>query len=432
VRNALVMALKDLHLLWRDKFALFWVAVFPLMMALFVGAIFGGSGPTAGIGVAVVDLDRTDASRAFVAALEGSESIRIEPPSEGAAGHTRESARALVGAGDVTAYLVVPPGYGESGTLPFGRPGPTIEVGIDPARRAEAGYLHGLIVKAAIERMREGFDNPAAMTNDVRRQIADVEGAGAVLPPEEQQALLGFLRSLESFTSRMPSAAGGGDGDGVPLFEPVRVEVEPVVREGVRPPNAFAISFPQAMSWGVIGCCATFAIGLVQERARGTYGRLRMAPNPAWAILAGKALACFTACVGSALLLIALGLVLGVPIGSWVALAAALGSFAFGFTGFMMLISTLGRTEQSVSGAGWAAMMPLAMLGGSMVPLMVMPAWMLKLSNLSPIKWMILAVEGATWRGFTLGDMVLPCAILIGFGIVGFVAGAVVITRRSW
>jgi ABC-2 type transport system permease protein len=124
--------------------------------------------------------------------------------------------------------------------------------------------------------------------------------------------------------------------------------------------------------------------------------------------------------------------VLGVPIGSWVALAAALGSFAFGFTGFMMLISTLGRTEQSVSGAGWAAMMPLAMLGGSMVPLMVMPQWMLKLSNLSPVKWMILAVEGATWRGFTLGDMALPCAILIGFGIVGFVAGAVVITRRSW
>jgi hypothetical protein len=27
MRNALVMAWKDLHLLWRDKFAVFWVAV---------------------------------------------------------------------------------------------------------------------------------------------------------------------------------------------------------------------------------------------------------------------------------------------------------------------------------------------------------------------------------------------------------------------
>ena len=47
----------------------------------------------------------------------------------------------------------------------------------------------------------------------------------------------------------------------------------------------------------------------------------------------------------------------------------------------MMLISTLGRTEQAVSGAGWAAMMPLAMFGGSMVPPMVMPAWMFRISN---------------------------------------------------
>jgi ABC-2 type transport system permease protein len=186
------------------------------------------------------------------------------------------------------------------------------------------------------------------------------------------------------------------------------------------------------MSWGVIGCCATFAVGLVQERSRGTYDRLRMAPNPAWAILAGKAIACFLTCLGASSLLILLGMIFGVRVGSWPALVAALVSLAFGFTGFMMLISTLGRTEQAVSGAGWAAMMPLAMIGGSMVPQMVMPAWLLALGNYSPIKWMILAVEGALWRGFSAADMVLPCAILLSVGLVCFTVGAVVISRRSW
>lgn len=375
MRNALVMAIKDLHLLWRDKFALFWVAVFPLMMALFVGAIFGGSGPTAGMSVAVVDLDSTAASRAFVETLDRSDALRLAAADDGST-YTRESARKAVAAGDVTAYLLVPAGYGEATASMLGQSGPTLEVGIDPARRAEAGYLQGLVVKAALERVRENLG------------IAD--------------------------------------------FEPVRVELEPVLRESRRPPNAFAISFPQAMSWGIIGCCASFAVGLVQERARGTYARLRMAPNPAWAILAGKAIACFTACVGSTLLLVVLGMLLGVRVGSWPALAAAVVSLAFGFTGFMMLISTLGRTEQAVSGAGWAAMMPLAMLGGSMVPLMVMPAWMLRLSNFSPVKWMILAVEGAMWRGFTLADMMLPCVILVGTGVVCFSAGVALISRRSW
>ena len=37
--------------------------------------------------------------------------------------------------------------------------------------------------------------------------------------------------------------------------------------------------------------------------------------------------------------------------------------------GVMMLIASLGRTEEAASGAGWAVMMPMAMLGGAMVPL---------------------------------------------------------------
>ncbi len=40
-----------------------------------------------------------------------------------------------------------------------------------------------------------------------------------------------------------------------------------------------------------------------------------------------------------------------------------------------------------------------------------------------PIKWAILGIEGAVWRGFTLGEMMVPCAILLGFGAVCFAVG---------
>ncbi len=46
------------------------------------------------------------------------------------------------------------------------------------------------------------------------------------------------------------------------------------------------------------------------------------------------------------------------------------------FVGFMMLVASLGKTEQTAAGAGWAILMPLSMLGGAMVPLFVMPQWM--------------------------------------------------------
>ena len=101
MRNAVVMAIKDLHLLWRDKFALFWVLIFPLMMALFVGAIFGGSGPTAGLSLIVVDLDSTAASRAFVETLNRSGAIRLAVPDTRST-HTRDTARRSVASGDAT------------------------------------------------------------------------------------------------------------------------------------------------------------------------------------------------------------------------------------------------------------------------------------------------------------------------------------------
>lgn len=51
-----------------------------------------------------------------------------------------------------------------------------------------------------------------------------------------------------------------------------------------------------------------------------------------------------------------------------------------------------------------------------MVPLFVMPAWMRTLSDISPVKWSILALEGAIWRGFSLSEMLLPCGVLLAFG----------------
>jgi ABC-2 type transport system permease protein len=60
-----------------------------------------------------------------------------------------------------------------------------------------------------------------------------------------------------------------------------------------------------------------------------------------------------------------------------------------------------------------------------------MPSWMRAVSVLSPVRWGILGLEGAIWRHFTLSEMALPCAILVGVGIVGFVVGWLLSARRD-
>ncbi len=98
----------------------------------------------------------------------------------------------------------------------------------------------------------------------------------------------------------------------------------------------------------------------------------------------------------------------------------------------MMFISVIGKTERSVAGAGWAIFLVFAMTGGGMVPLMIMPPWMLKVGSISPVKWSMLSFEGAIWRGFTLGDMMTPVIILLVYGLVAFLIGVMILQKYDY
>jgi ABC-2 type transport system permease protein len=95
----------------------------------------------------------------------------------------------------------------------------------------------------------------------------------------------------------------------------------------------------------------------------------------------------------------------------------------------MMLMSVIGKSEEAVSGAAWGANVMMAMFGGGMVPLAFMPHFMRTISHASPVKWSILALEGAIWREFTLTEMLLPCGVLVGAGTVCLAIGVLVLSQ---
>ena len=96
-----------------------------------------------------------------------------------------------------------------------------------------------------------------------------------------------------------------------------------------------------------------------------------------------------------------------------------------------MTLGVVGKTEQSVSGIGWIANMIMAMLGGGMIPVMFMPGFIQKISVISPIKWSILAIEGAIWRDFSFSEMVMPLGVWVGVGAVGVALGSVLLARQQ-
>src|SRR6185436_4951407 len=131
----------------------------------------------------------------------------------------------------------------------------------------------------------------------------------------------------------------------------------------------------------------------VTERQTGTFYRLKTAPLTRAHVLGGKGLACFIACAFVLALLLSVGiLAMGVRVQNGPGLMLAAASSAVCFTGLMMFFSTLGRTEQAASGMAWGIMTVMSMLGGGMFPLFLMPGWMQTASDVSPVKWSILAL----------------------------------------
>jgi ABC-2 type transport system permease protein len=407
MKPMIALALKDLRVLFRSKGRIFFTFIWPIIVTVLFGLAFGGGDdPQSKPRLAIVDEDNTDGSRAFARSLE--DSFELTPMN-------RADAENAVRRGERTGYLVLTPGFGVASERMFYGEPKQVVLGVDPARRAEAGMIEGLLMKHAAEDMQHLFADPNASSKMVDRALGEMKDA----PPDQVASVQRFLGELKTFVNTPQAQASTPQAQ----WQPLKVVAKDVARERSGPENAFEITFPQGVIWGLIGCMMTFGISLVTERTRGTFVRLQMAPLTRGQILGGKALACFLAIAIVQIALFAIAWNFGVRPTSIPKLVLALASAAICFVGFMMLVAGLGRTEESASGAAWAVLMPLAMFGGAMVPTFVMPQWMQSIGYISPVRWAMLAIEGGVWRNFSIAEMATPCAILIGVGIVCFTLG---------
>jgi len=372
----IAIAANDIRLLLRDKGGAFVTFIFPLVYCIFFGLIFATQSQSSrSIDVVMVDEDQSQQSAEFVQLLKESGAIDLTMA-------TREQATEQVRLARKVACVIITKGFGRAWQHTIASERPKIVIGIDPGRIAEAEIVKGLVNRYAYEL----FYAPV------------------------NKKLTGYI----SNNHNQP------DSD----FTPIDIETTEMVPKRNGPANSYDISFPQGIIWGVLGCCASFGISLVNERTTGTLSRLLVAPISRTHILAGKALACFTSTLVLGVVLFVVGRVaFNVIPQSIFHLAISLLAISTAFVGIMMFISILGKTERAVSGIGWAVLLAMAMIGGGMVPRFLMPHWMQSLSTISPVSWAIKAMEGAVWRGFSTSEMLLPWSVLVGVGILFFVIG---------
>ncbi|WP_197528872.1 ABC transporter permease [Aeoliella mucimassa] len=430
------MALKDLKLLMRDRLGAFFIFVFPVLMGIFFGVVIGGLGGNSRgtMQVAMVDQDNTEASAKFIERLGANKSIELIATD-------LQDAQQQVRKGNYAAMIVLPEGFGDRAGALLGEP-PTLQLGIDPSRVAEGAMLQGFVMQTMGTLISDRFDIPAQLQSWVTTTSERI-AAAENLDPRGRRVSLDLLEQIDKLLTPAESATDSPNTEASSRgfkFEFAKIESIDVTRE-IDPSSVrgqlkkirsrWDVSFPQAMMWGVLGCVAGFTISIARERTMGTMVRLSVAPVSTFQVLAGKGLACFLAAIGVIVMMTCLGLTLGMRPLSFASLAVASSCIAFCFVGIMMTLAVLGRTEQSAAGIGWACNLVMAMFGGCMVPVMFMPRFMQDFSGLSPIRWAILALEGAIWRQFTWSEMLTPCLVLITVGIAGILLGTALLRRQA-
>ena len=431
MRKILILAFKDLKLAMRDRLAAFFYFVFPVLYAILVGYMMSG---IAGLGVgmyrgtvslAVVDQDQTEASAGFLAYLQAAQELKVHQTDF-------EEAKDMVRLRRCTAYLILQKGFASTDWLMSPGQQPQMRLVTDETRLAEGQIVRGMVYMQLMDYIRSQFlsglaVNPqqSASLREVFRNYLEFD---TQLDPRLKEQLTALLRSWERAEQAHSASDNRSPSDPTMASESSRFKDYSLLRE------IFPVTFPQGVVWAMLFSAAFFATSLVYERADGTLQRLRMAPLTRLQLLMGKGLACMMNGLGASVALLTVGvLFFEIRPDSYILLSMGLLTAALCFSGMMMLLASLGKTPAAEEGIALSALLIMAMLGGAMVPEVVMPPFAKTISNYVPVKWAIMAMEGPIRRDFSLGEMLPFYLKLTVFGIACYVAGVCVFRRtENW
>ncbi|WP_225784276.1 ABC transporter permease [Xenophilus sp. Marseille-Q4582] len=228
----------------------------------------------------------------------------------------------------------------------------------------------------------------------------------------------------------------GGDGASMAAL----VQAERFAGGAVRP-TAVQQNVPAWLVFAMFFVVASMAGLVVQERATGALGRLQSLGVPRGVMLASKALPYLGVNALQAALMLALGLwgvpalggdrlsLAGVQAG---ALLAVLGAISLAAVGLALALACAVRTHAQAATAGPALNVVMAAIGGIMVPTFVMPEFMQRVAQASPMNWALEALMTVLLRGGGVADVAAPVGRLVLLAALLFaLAGWLFGRRRS-
>lgn len=353
----------------KDRRALFFLIVLPVVVILIIGATVRGFST---IKVGVVDLGSGRAGRSLTAAMQRAGDLDVHRYP------TVDAATTAVARGEVATAVVLPPAM-------------------------DATLRSGGSVDIAVLADRSNTTQQAAAT--AVGSVVAKEGARA------QAAYFASSRALGTYEQDLTRAAGLQQTTGHSS-----VVTRIVDSSSQTLPQGFSYSAPTMLVLFVfLNALASGAV-IIETRRLGLYERMAVAPIRRATIVAGETLAYFTVALVQATLIVVIGaLVFGVSWGDPAAAVALVLVWALVGAGAGVLSGTLFRTPEQASAIGPPVGIALAMLGGCMWPLSIVSSFMRQLGHFTPQAWAVDAWTDLLSRGGTLASIAPKLGVLGAF-----------------
>jgi ABC-2 type transport system permease protein len=413
--KTLLIGLKDLKLMFRDRAALVFMLLAPFLLTIGMGFVTGrfsgGSSGLSDIPVVIVNLDNEQLGNAL-ADLFASEELAdlMEPTSS----DDPEAARRSIDEDQAAAAVIIPAGFtrsiippqGTSFEAGFVQPEPVmIEVYANPSRPTSSGVVKA-IVDEFLSRVEEG--RTAGMTSIVQLMQS------GLLDPQDAEA---EARSL---------------------FQDADPAENAVIQLKTNQEGAEAIEFDilayMAPGMALLFLMYTVSYGgrsILSERSQGTLPRLLVSPTSTTQVLGGKVLGIFfTGVAQVGILILASTVFFGVQWGDAAGLVVLILAAVFGATGWGMFITALAHSPAQVASLGSALMLIFGILGGSFINLDQMPPLVRTISKITPNAW---GLDGFTTLalGGTLPNLIEPITALLIVGAVLFGLAVALFSRNG-
>jgi len=359
--------------LFRQRSNIFFVFVFPLLIILLLGVMFGG-GFDALVAVSV-EGEEGPLAASLVESLDALDDISVERFA------SVEAATDAVQRGRVTAGVLIPAGF-DAGLLG----GEAVEVGF----LTRPGDQNGMLALQAVQEVVAGAGTPIRAA-----RFAAGQGAASF---ETALPVARLVASAEPSLSVTYATAGES------MFE----DFENL--------GTFDMGAGSQLVLFMFLTSLAGAADLILTRRLGVARRMLSTPTSTGVILMGEAAGRFgVAMVQGVYIMVGTLLIFGVNWGDPLGAAAVVILFALVGSGAAMLSGSIFQNEQQAGGLGVLLGIGLAAIGGAMVPIELFPDTMQTIARFTPHAWAIDAFAELVRRDGGLLDILPQLGVLAAF-----------------